>query len=318
MNRIDTKIEWIDFAKGIAMLIVILYHLIGEFCQDIYLPILSTFHNSTFYIISGILFVYSMSNKDKCFGDILVKYILKLVLPFIIWSIIYSCGNVLLMHRIDVSYILIAFNKLWFFPILFLGIIFLYFAININIDNFKLIVRILLLAITLVSSFFSSFIAKTIAYIAIVYFGALIKDDVIKRNRRYYVVVLFSLIITLVNAYMFIARICLYDDIIAPSGLKLFIYLLSNFSGGVLVIFLSQILSNLKFIKWNLIKWIGSNSLYFYILHNVGMYYLELTDKSIFNRFVGCIICFICPSVAVLFFKRTKINSILFNISIKR
>ena len=79
------RIEWIDEAKGIGIVLVMLGHccLHRNFCFWFY-----AFHMPLFFILSG----YTFSGKGK-FADYLKKKIRTLLVPYMFFVIITMCCN---------------------------------------------------------------------------------------------------------------------------------------------------------------------------------------------------------------------------------
>ena len=89
----DTKtarIEWIDFLRGIAILIVVLGHTNVPFMKYIY-----GFHMPLFYIITGMLYKYKNNMSDK---DYIKSIATKYLKPYFVFAFI----NLLLCTVIDI------------------------------------------------------------------------------------------------------------------------------------------------------------------------------------------------------------------------
>ena len=85
------RIEYIDTAKGILILLVVLGHVFetGPINQYIY-----SFHMPAFFIISGILLRYS-SALDKPLGQALLDKIYGLIIPFLFFEVLGVLGNII-------------------------------------------------------------------------------------------------------------------------------------------------------------------------------------------------------------------------------
>ena len=77
----DKRIEWIDFARGICMICVMLTHI--EFCPAIYRTFFAPFFLSMFFSISGYLF-----KKRRNFGENFIHKTKTLLVPFLIFGLI--------------------------------------------------------------------------------------------------------------------------------------------------------------------------------------------------------------------------------------
>lgn len=123
------KLYYLDSAKGIGMLLIILGHIL--MVKDSFLlNFIYTFHVPLFFIISGILIEYTKEYK-KPFFPLLLKKIKRLIIPYFVYdtlyNIIYSCINGFENFRwcqID-TLILYGRTATWFLPVLFLGELFI-------------------------------------------------------------------------------------------------------------------------------------------------------------------------------------------------
>ena len=122
------RIEWIDEAKGIGIVLVMLGHcyLHWKFCFWFY-----AFHMPLFFTLSG----YTFSGKGK-FADYLKKKARTLLVPYIFFVIITMCCNGALAvthgneyHVFETLKLYIVQNRytlLWFIPCLFLANLLMY------------------------------------------------------------------------------------------------------------------------------------------------------------------------------------------------
>lgn len=140
---LNKRIEWIDIAKGISIILVVYGH-----AGLASIPYLGTFFSSFrmpfFFVCSGILFKYSKYPTLKC---LIKRRYNSLIKPFIIFSLI-----VLGLHIIQPNYLDYVMKTLvngwggyalWFIPILF-GTEVLYYMICKVADSSKINVLILI------------------------------------------------------------------------------------------------------------------------------------------------------------------------------
>ena len=84
-QNVKNRIEWIDYSKGILIILVIAGHAIPEF--DLHLDYLAhfiySFHMPAFFILSGYLFRYK---KDINTVEFAKKKAKQLLIPYIIFS----------------------------------------------------------------------------------------------------------------------------------------------------------------------------------------------------------------------------------------
>lgn len=144
-NNYSGRIEWIDYAKGLAIIFVVYGHvLIGIYNSKfninstlyIYtIKFIYSFHMPVFFFLSGIFAIKSCSVKFPIF---LIKKCKTIVYPYLVWSLIQGCIYALMSpftnFKFDIGDLptTIAFNPLmqfWFLYVLFFLQIF-FFAIN--------------------------------------------------------------------------------------------------------------------------------------------------------------------------------------------
>lgn len=135
---------YIDQAKGIGMLMIILQHISNS--ENMLLAFGNSFKIIIFFIISGYLFsIKDLKNINP--KDYIKKKFKSLIIPYIIFSIIFIFINIILLFINQVSLnsiianiydfiTLKGFLTLWFLPILFLVEI-IYFFISKYLNNYK-------------------------------------------------------------------------------------------------------------------------------------------------------------------------------------
>ena len=77
------RVEWIDCAKGIGIILVIMGHSI---CPDTLLYWLYTFHMPLFFFLSGLTFNFDKYFEFKSF---VISKIKSLLIPYALLSLIY-------------------------------------------------------------------------------------------------------------------------------------------------------------------------------------------------------------------------------------
>lgn len=85
------RIEYLDVAKAIAIIFVILGHTAGNTATYLYREIVYSFHMPLFFVISGLL---TKPKEGKytfiSFINFLVKNVIFLLVPYFIWAFIYG------------------------------------------------------------------------------------------------------------------------------------------------------------------------------------------------------------------------------------
>ena len=84
------RVHYLDYAKGIAIILVVLGHIFSEGNIKTYIY---SFHMPLFFIISGYLFNYSNLNSFK---EFIYKRINGILIPYCTFSIINILGYYLL------------------------------------------------------------------------------------------------------------------------------------------------------------------------------------------------------------------------------
>lgn len=167
----NKRMPWIDMAKGFAALLVVVGHIRGNYISDGMSSIISTLHNPTFYMASGFLFMHKYLTPTVSVGKLLKKYIFKLMYPFVIWTIVYGIILVISGKCSIKEGIMNSANKLWFFPILFVGIILLAIMKETKMNSFIMYFFGIISISILIGSFYSSAVVKIIAYPIMVAWG---------------------------------------------------------------------------------------------------------------------------------------------------
>lgn len=138
----EKRIKWIDIARGLLILLVILGH---SRVNGIILNIINSFHMAAFFILSGITYRYEEIGIKEFFK----KKIKTLIFPYIIFSLImlsffYLKKVVFLNYSFDfysgiISIVLPISGKsttsvygLWFFPCLFITEILFYIILHLK------------------------------------------------------------------------------------------------------------------------------------------------------------------------------------------
>lgn len=170
--------QYIDIAKGIAMLLVILSHTISlNVWQE---GVLASLHNPSFFFVSGILFYSSgekLQNGEATAGDIFRKKLAHVVYPFAIWVLIYSFLEICLGYALHdavpaiFDVVLGEVNRLWFLPMIFIAFCFVYVVWILKIDA-RIILVIWGMSI-FVTSLYSIAISKMLFCSFLVFLGTL-------------------------------------------------------------------------------------------------------------------------------------------------
>lgn len=273
------RIVWIDIAKGLLIILVVLGHC--EINNGLKYVICS-FYMGAFFFLSGLTF--SVKKEPKVFLERKIK---SLLVPYCFFSIImtaYNFAKHLLFDspfKLKEAILSIVFPisgkyessvyGLWFLPCIFLTELLLYSIIKIYHKNrFISVVYGLTITILLVLMYEFTKIAcvLTIVPTALVFMllGLFLKKIVFQIDNKH-VTVFFGGVLILFVLSVFLNRV-VSDSSLDMSSLNLGcipFYILSTLFGSLLVCVISIIVSKLKFTK--VIIFIGTYSLYFYGFH---------------------------------------------------
>lgn len=142
-NKGDARKLYLDVCKGIAILLVVFYH-IGGFVGGtaVFLNWVAPFFLMIFFFVSGIIIDGGEKYKTP-FKDYALKRLKAVMFPYLIWSIIggiiesFRCGTI--SSVLPLGYYTLTFrgiSTLWFLPAIFFGELILYFVLNSNRSAF--------------------------------------------------------------------------------------------------------------------------------------------------------------------------------------
>lgn len=190
------RIDWIDVAKGIAILLMVAGHTtIPKFISNF----IWSFHMPLFFIASGLC-----TNWEVRYCDFLKKKSISLLIPFLIYSIIVlpvaiSIGSTTFDRWLVSGWQGIA---LWFIPVLYFSLVLSKLILNIASIYFRVISMVFLLIVGVVLCYFDighNWTLSSVPYATfLIILGAYSKKliQVINEPKWYYVIG--SLIVTIV------------------------------------------------------------------------------------------------------------------------
>lgn len=299
-DNLSNRIQWIDYAKGIGILSIILGH--SGFPQMKYL---FWFHVPLFFIISGFL---NKKNEQK-FTDFFRKKIISLWVPYYLYGILCILLFQVLIWNFNASFIYKEFLRLiysgtkatgvigayWFIPVIFFTEIIFYFYTKINTK----IIRVSLLLVCyflfqLVFQYRNLPMDINVVPIAIVFFsiGTYLRENWQRR-------VIFSrLAIVILVIFMLFFHLKLVDmdidlknavaspviiNVIVPVALCQFIF------------FISMFLEKKEGIPLKMLSFFGKESLYFMLTHNLIISVLKV--KGVHNWYIVFILTIVTSMV---------------------
>lgn len=320
MEKKVIRLSWIDIAKGIAIILVVVGHFIQSYGKDLdfLLRLIYSFHMPVFFVISGLTF--NWNSKALIFIKKKVKALLFPYILFVIITFVYNVIAALLKGQLSEELEILNksifqtvfvtsdsyFINLWFLPCLFLALVFLYIIFHcIKNDIMRGIVcGIIAIASIRIHRMCVGYFPMCcdISGVALlwIYFGYIIhKFKIYKRLEKLYSILFPALILIFLN---YLSSI-LYPDVTDSYRQLLFsnviISLITGISGTVLIFSVSI---TIKRNKW--IEYIGRNSnliygVHFLLLGVLGKILSKLpifAEYSILRVCIGTIftICIIC------------------------
>ncbi|MGB3511491.1 MAG: acyltransferase [Microcoleaceae cyanobacterium] len=157
------RVEWVDYAKGIGIFLVVLGHTIRGLFNSSILDSSTTvsaidkwiysFHMPLFFFISG-LFIYRSTSKPL--PDFLLKKLKVIVYPYILWSLVQSIFQAIASNYTNSQVVLVEIWKIvyapvmqfWFLYALFLIVLIYAVARKLGISNIGFLIFSILLYAT--------------------------------------------------------------------------------------------------------------------------------------------------------------------------
>lgn len=321
--------EYIDFIKGIAILMVILGHTISgttkNYSNSLIFQIIWTVQMPLFFVISGFVTKYSSEIstfkklKNYCF-----KRTISYLLPWIVWT--FFIRNILFPIRKIPDFYQILWNMdygYWF--LISLWMISLIFGISeyVSYKLFKtskyLIINcifgIFFLSIIGVIYGFNFLSIKLTVYYMLFYLLGYLYSKISFFLKK--ILYLEEIVVTS-SFFIWVILIFRYNFFeIEVSILGIFLRIIASISGVISIFGLFKNLEN-KF-KFSLIKWSGKHSLELYLFHNIFLNYLKLENISNFDSVEGKIlialnmgIVLLCSMIMIFLIQNNRILKFIF------
>ncbi len=309
----STRVKWIDVAKGLGAIFVVLGHFIlnGSICILLY-----AFHMPLFFFLAGI--TLNIKENER-FCDYFKKKFTSIIFPYFIFSIplfLYSCIRTIHHSGNDIFLSIIKriigvfvcwkttdyYNSVWFLPCIFMA----YLISYIIIKNAKSNVIILVSAfVALVAGFILDTFNITLpwcidtALIGFFFMGiAYISKSLISKAKSFHVLL-----------YLPMSIIAFYNNNMSGKRIEMF----SNDYGNYVLFVLASLcgiwatigLANISIFKNNsLLNCLGKESMYMYgaqllffnamtaILPKIGFYSLNLFVQTMVGLVISCFMVF--------------------------
>lgn len=277
------RINYLDYAKGIAIFGVVFGHVYGF--KNIISIWFFSFHVPMFFIVSGIL----TTNKKNKFKNILIKNIKTILIPYFCFSIpfifINISGRGIVGFKESILKILTGYGlgALWFLPTLFISLsIFKFLLLKID----KRMLYFISILILIVPFFIKSdvliidVILRAFIAFGFIAFGYSISQLIKKENINIIIGIIMisiNIVATIFNGVV---------DLYSLNFGNPIMYVLQGVTGSLGIII---ILMNIKSIKIDFLSKIGENTLIIMSTHQILL--MILTRVGLNNTIVFILIC---------------------------
>lgn len=259
----EKRLDYLDYAKGIAIILVVLGHIYKD--GPVYIWLYS-FHLPIFFIISGIIVKMKEDKNSEVFGKFIVKKAKTLLLPYITFALINFIFNVLwemlgngltnnfIITELKNIVVLCARGAVWFLPCLFIAEA-LFFILR-KVDN-KIIINIMIftlfiVGITVYTSGNSVSLVILRSFIALGYLNIGYYLLNVINNINSILILLLTLI-----ASTLLSQLNGFVDLYSLTFNNQLLYVVNGVAGSLFILLIcKRIKLNLKFLKY-----IGANSL---------------------------------------------------------
>lgn len=122
--KAESRIDYIDIAKALGIMLVIAGHVVSSNTEI--KRVLYAFHMPLFFMLSGMLLRVKSAYSADTWKTLIIKKLRALMLPYIIWALIYSSFSfkhvALAMYGTRETLIMAgSLTSLWFLPVMFLA-----------------------------------------------------------------------------------------------------------------------------------------------------------------------------------------------------
>lgn len=294
----EKRIDWIDAAKGFAMLLVMIGHVPGPSSVKTWIY---TFHMPLFFFLSG--YVFKIRDGEN-FWKFVQRKTMALVIPMLLFSIValvvdavYYCAvlnNITIqsvMQRIPGLLIQQRLNQFngyfWFIPCLFLSEIIFYFLFHLK--SKKILFLLVLLTCSLIGWLWWTYICLSLPWsldlvpVALFFIGC----GALARQKKQNITAKLRIILIIIFLIASIAFGALNCDLtkknidIINEG-NYFLYYITALSG---IGFTTLLFQTLNFKRG--ITYIGRNSLIYYCMHDITYAIPNIIVYNVFHFDTG-------------------------------
>lgn len=291
-NKSKIRISYVDIVKFIGIFLLLIEHsgnwitLDGSY-NNLKIWICS-FHMPLFFIVSGLVISDKPVKTVKEFANILDKRIKNLIIPYIIWCLIYQNGlnpdfYLGVLYGTNTSLGMAQTNQvLWFLPAMFVSMIMFQLVVNINgIIRIKKYIKVIMFIEAMVLSAISIFLKLyrgnlgmpwgiDIAFMgcSFIIFGFLLKEYIDRLFYKKYLAFAVAGICLCVGYYIAIHNqpdeIWVSIMALGMYGHNWILYIVGAICNTVVMIIISNALGKINFFAW-----LGRNSMTIMVVHYI-------------------------------------------------
>lgn len=281
MENKKERLTYLDVAKGIGILLVVIGHVYAfnrQIVDRFFVIWLYSFHMPLFFIISGMLIAYK-DEKDiwkfvkKRIKGILIPYVFFSIFSIIVFAIVNDFNREVFVQNIKATICGVGIDTLWFLPALFFGEV-IFFVLKNLLKN-KYVICIISAIIYTLGNFMMKdygliclFLGRICIAVGFIMIGNYTMNLIRKRNMPWYgliVIAILSVILSKINGLVDLNNLVFNNHIL---------YLINSLIGTYLILEISKLIDSDEITYW------GRNTLIVMATH-LNIIYI------IFNKILG-------------------------------
>lgn len=281
MENKKERLTYLDVAKGIGILLVVIGHVYAfnrQIVDRFFVIWLYSFHMPLFFIISGMLIAYK-DEKDiwkfvkKRIKGILIPYVFFSIFSIIVFAIVNDFSREVFVQNVKATICGVGIDTLWFLPALFFGEV-IFFALRNLLKN-KYVICIISAIIYTLGNFMMKdygliclFLGRICIAVGFIMIGNYTMNLIRKRNMPWYgliVIAILSVILSKINGLVDLNNLVFNNHIL---------YLINSLIGTYLILEISKLIDIDEITYW------GRNTLIVMATHLNIIYIL-------FNKILG-------------------------------
>lgn len=272
------RLEYVDIMKGLGIILVILGHINAY--NSLYKPYVYAFHMVIFFFVYG----YVTSFEQKDIKNTLSKRFKSLVIPYLLWAFIYaglSINTIIyILYASHYSIASVSNSSLWYLPTFFISVILFELIINlfakkkIKKDKFVLVLSLISLVYLFVYFIMGDYsihfgapwgIDASLTGVVLISVGFICRfifdkfKLLDKKFSIHLVIILMFFLLTFTYKLNNIDYVLLAENTLGNS----FLFIFTGLCGTLLVLFISYLISKIKFDLLNKgLLFVGKNTLF--------------------------------------------------------